>query len=110
MSIYRVTPKRGKWIVLRKEDRKTMSNFPFATKTEAKQFMANLDAAEAVKENKINQVAVNGLRFVDAFANFAEAKKNENSADKGIRQSSANRYDTTYRLRIKKYMDHNVLI
>ena len=110
MSIYRVTPKRGKWIVLRKADRKTMSNFPFATKTEAKQFMANLDAAEAVKENKINQVAVGGLRFVDAFANFAEAKKNENSADKGIRQSSANRYDTTYRLRIKKYMDHNVLL
>ena len=62
MSIYRVTPKRGKWIVLRKEDRKTMSNFPFATKTEAKQFMANLDAAEAVKENKINQVAVGGLK------------------------------------------------
>ena len=110
MSIYRVTPKRGKWIVLRKEDRKTMSNFPFATKTEAKQFMANLDAAEAVKNNKVNQVAVGGLRFVDAFANFAEAKKNENSADKGIRQASANRYDTTYRLRIKKYMDHNVLL
>ena len=72
--------------------------------------MANLDAAEAVKENKVNQVAVGGLRFVDAFANFAEAKKNENSADKGIRQSSANRYNTTYRLRIKKYMDHNVLL
>ena len=110
MSIYRVTPKRGKWIVLRKLDRKTMSNFPFATKTEAKQFMASLDAAEAVKENKINQVAVGGLRFVDAFANFAEAKKNENQSDHGIRQASANRYDTTYRLRIKKYMDHNVLL
>ena len=44
-----------------------MSNFPFATKTEAKQFMANLDAAEAVKENKVNQVAVGGLKICRCF-------------------------------------------
>ena len=36
--------------------------------------------------------------------------KNENQSDHGIRQASANRYDTTYRLRIAKYMDHNVLL
>jgi integrase len=104
MSIYRVTPKRGKWIVIRKEDRKTISDRPFATKTEAKAFMANLEAAAAAKENKINQVATGGITFVFAFKDFAEAKKNEHQESQGIRQTSANRYDTTFRLRILKYL------
>jgi len=104
MSIYRVTPKRGKWIVIRRSDRVTVSLKPFANKTDANNLVKELEAKDAFQENKINQVKVNGIKFIDAFRDFADAKKNEHQASQGIRQTSANRYDITYRLRILKYL------
>ena len=104
MSIYRITEKRGKWIVLRKSDRKTVSDKPLANKTEAKNLVKQLEAKLAAKENKLNQDGP-GIKFIDAFRDFAEAKKNEHQESQGIRQSSANRYGITYRLRILKYLN-----
>ena len=104
MSIYRITEKRGKWIVLRRSDRKTVSDKPLANKTEAKNLVKQLEAKFAAKENKLNQDGP-GIKFIDAFKDFANAKKNEHQASQGIRQTSANRYDTTYRLRILKYLN-----
>jgi len=76
MEIYRVTPKRGKWIVIRRADRKTVSSKPFANKTDANNLVKELEAKIAFQENKINQVKVNGIKFIDAFRDFADAKKN----------------------------------
>ena len=53
-------------------DRKTVSAFPFAKKSDAEmQFMANLDANQAVKENKIT--FKKAFKRFAAFGNFAEA-------------------------------------
>ena len=66
MSIYRITEKRGKWIVLRRSDRKTVSDKPLANKTEAKNLVKQLEAKFAAKENKLNQDGP-GIKFIDAF-------------------------------------------
>ena len=110
MSIYRITEKRGKWIVLRRSDRKTVSDKPLANKTEAKNLVKQLEAKLAAEENKRKRVDLKGVKFLDAFYKFAEAKKNEHQASQGIRQTSANRYETTFRLRLKKYLNGPNLI
>ena len=110
MSIYRITEKRGKWIVLRRSDRKTVSDKPLANKTEAKNLVKQLEAKLAAEENKRQRVDLKGVKFLDAFYKFADAKKNEHQESQGIRQTSANRYETTFRLRLKKYLNGPNLI
>ena len=104
MSKYRITPKRNKWIVLRTTDRKTVSKKPFTLKSEAKNFVFKLESIDAFDQNKQHQVNVGGIKFIDAFKSFADAKLNEHQSNKGIREKSSKRYDTTFRLRISKYL------
>ena len=59
---------------------------------------------DAVNKNIQNQVFVGGLKFIEAFKNFADEKLNEHQENKGIRATSSKRYNTTFRLRISKYL------
>jgi len=103
-DIYRVTPlKRRKgrvYIVQRIADRKQIGK-SFDLKSKANAEVLKLSGMAAFKENKS---AADGLKFIEAFKTFADAKVNESQADKGIRHTSARRYDTTFRLRIVKYL------
>ena len=66
-KIYRVTPLRGKWIVQRVSDRKTMHK-PFRLKTEANDEVLRLTGMAAFEQNKGAAV---GIKFIDAFKKFA---------------------------------------
>ena len=99
-KIYRVTPLRGKWIVQRVSDRKTMHK-PFRLKTEANDEVLRLTGMAAFEQNKGAAV---GIKFIDAFKKFADEKLNEHQSNKGIRVASSKRYGITFRLRISKYL------
>ena len=103
-NIYRVTPKKRKngkvYIVQRITDRKQIGK-PFELKSNANAEVLKLSGMAAFNENKS---AADGLKFIEAFKTFADAKVNESQADKGIRHTSARRYETTFRLRIVKYL------
>jgi integrase len=107
MKIYRVTPKNNKWIVQRIDDRSTASPHPFLKKSEAENCMFQLMAAE--KKSTI-QEEQGGETVVEAFKEFAGWKVNQSDEDNRITDHSMKRYDTEYRLRISKYMDHKVLL
>ena len=105
-KIYRVTPKKhGKkktWIVQRCADRKTIQSFTL--RSEANDEVLKLMGTAAYEKNKQNQAFDGGLKFIEAFKKFADDKLKEHQSDKGIRATSSRRYDTTFRLRISKYL------
>lgn len=107
MKIYRVTPKNGKWIVQKVSDRSTVSPHPFTKKSEAEDCMFKLIAAD----NKSTiQEQQGGETVVEAFKDFASWKVNQSDQSTRITDHSMKRYDTEYRLRISKHMDHKVLL
>ena len=107
MKIYRVTPKNGKWIVQKVSDRSTVSPHPFTKKSEAEDCMFKLIAAD----NKSTiQEQQGGQTVVEAFKEFASWKLDQSDESTRITDHSMKRYDTEYRLRISKYMDHKVLL
>jgi len=107
MKIYRVTPKNGKWIVQKVSDRSTVSPHPFTKKSEAEDCMFKLVAAD----NKSTiQEQQGGETVVEAFKDFASWKVNQSDQSTRITDHSMKRYDTEYRLRISKHMDHKVLL
>ena len=107
MKIYRVTPKNGKWIVQKVSDRSTVSPHPFTKKSEAEDCMFKLIAAD----NKSTiQEQQGGETVVEAFKEFASWKLDQSDQSTRITDHSMKRYDTEYRLRISKYMDHKVLL
>ena len=107
MKIYRVTPKNGKWIVQKVSDRSTVSPHPFTKKSEAEDCMFKLIAAD----NKSTiQEQQGGQTVVEAFKEFASWKLDQSDESTRITDHSVKRYDTEYRLRISKYMDHKVLL
>jgi integrase len=107
MKIYRVTPKNGKWIVQKVSDRSTVSPHPFTKKSEAEDCMFKLIAAD----NKLTiQEQQGGETVVEAFKEFASWKLDQSDQSTRITDHSMKRYDTEYRLRISKYMDHKVLL
>ena len=107
MKIYRVTPKNKKWIVQRIEDRSTASPHPFVKKSDAENCMFQLMAND---KKSIIQDEQGGETVVDAFKQFASWKLDQSDESTRITDHSVKRYDTEYRLRISKYMDHKVLL
>jgi len=103
-NIYRVTPlnrRKGRVYIIQKiADRKQVGK-SFELKSKANAEVLKLSGMAAFNQNKS---AADGLKFIEAFKTFADAKVNESQADKGIRQTSSKRYDTTFRLRIVKYL------
>jgi len=102
---YRVTSKNGKYIIQRKSDRKTVSDKPFKTPTEAENAMfAMLLPSEKQSSNKKE------VSFKQAFKEFAAWKLSLYSPDGRVSLDSLKRYDQEYRLRISKYMNDNILV
>jgi hypothetical protein len=66
--MYKVTPKRGGWIVLRKSDRKQTHKGIFRLKSEATEHMNNLSSEHAVLNPSKH-------KFVDAFEAFINQRK-----------------------------------
>lgn len=107
MKIYRVTPKNGKWIIQDTANRKTVSEKPFEKKMDAENAMFKMIAAD--KKSTI-QEEQGGETVVEAFKEFAAWKLSQSDQSTRITDHSVKRYDTEYRLRISKYMDHKVLL
>jgi len=102
---YRVTSKNGKWIIQRKSDRATVSEKPFIKKTDAENAMYAMEASDQ-KTNKPE----GAITFVTAFKKFADWKLSLHSENGRVDYHSLQRYDTEYRQRISKYMNHDVLL
>lgn len=105
MSIYRVTPKNGKWIIQRISDRATVSAKPFIKKTDAEDAMYAMEVSSQ-KSNKQD----GAITFVEAFKKFADWKLSLHSDNARVDYHSLQRYDTEYRQRISKYMNKDVLL
>ena len=105
MTIYRVTPKNGKFIIQRTSDRKTVSAAPFSDRKKAEEAMHNMIAKEMITANPGGSITFN-----NAFKDFTAWKLSLHSEDGRVDKHSLQRYDTEYRLRISKYMNPNVLL
>lgn len=101
--MYKVTPKRGGWIVLRKSDRKQTHKGIFRLKSDANTHMNNLTSEHAVLNPSKH-------KFVDAFEAFINQRKviaaNPNLA---LTKKGMSGYISDFNLRIKPYMQ-NVLL
>jgi len=102
---YRVTPKNGKWIIQKLDDRSTVKidGSPFKLKTDA-------EAACWKLHNPGAADIKTGITFVDAFFKFAEMKAALKNNNNRVTSHSLQRYMTTYKLRIVPYMDKQVLL
>ena len=60
MKLYRVTPKRGKWVVQRVLDRKTFGK-PFRLKADALTYKLKLDAKSGININPIDKLSVEDI-------------------------------------------------
>ncbi len=101
----RVTPKNGKWIIQRVEDRATVSTRPFIKKGDAENEMYNMLASKAIQDQPEKQIT-----FKQAFSKFANWKQSLANDGSRVDPHSLQRYDTEYRQRISKYMDDDVLL
>ena len=102
-KLYRVTPKNGKWIIQKVEDRSTVSAKPFTKKSDAEAAMIAMIAPDLKPSEKL-------ISFKKAFKNFANWKTSLHEEGSRVDPHSLQRYDTEYRQRISKYMDDDVLL
>ena len=101
---YRVTPKNGKWIIQKIDDRTTVSAKPFIKKTDAENAMYAMEASNQKTKHD------GSITFNQAFKKFAEWKLSLHSENGRVDFHSLQRYDTEYRQRISKYMNKEVLL
>ena len=104
MKTYRVTPKNGKWIIQKIDDRTTVSAKPFIKKTDAENAMYAMEASNQKTKHD------GSITFNQAFKKFAEWKLSLHSENGRVDFHSLQRYDTEYRQRISKYMNKEVLL
>jgi len=97
---YRVTPKRGKWIVQRILDRKTCGK-PFRLKTEALSYKFELDGKAPEQTS--------GIKVHAAYKYFVGWMKASSGPGKKLNKKSTDPYGYDYNLRISKYMEDKVL-
>ena len=97
---YRVTPKRGKWIVQRILDRKTCGK-PFRLKNEALAYKLELDAKAPEQTS--------GMKVHAAYEHFVGWMKANSAPGKKLNKKSTDPYGYDYNLRISKYMEDKVL-
>ena len=98
--MYRVTPKRNKWIVQRVSDRKQIGK-PFENKTDAKALVLKLIAEAPAKTS--------GIKVYAAYKSFVNWMDKQSGPDKKLNKKSTDPYAYDFNLRISKYMDDKLL-
>lgn len=101
--MYRVSPKRDGYIVLRKSDRKQTHKGLFNTKKQAVEHMNSLITENAVTEKS-------DYLFVDAFSSWiSEREAVSANADAALTKGAIEPYINDLKLRIKPYMPNIAL-
>ena len=98
--MYRVTPKRNKWIVQRVSDRKQCGK-PFEKKTDAKEFM---DKLFSKAPQQTSEVTVH-----EAYKGLVDWKDKQSGPGKKLGKKSTDVYGYDYRKRISIFMENKLL-